>query len=833
MGFMDSVFLKYRAITDGLLDFPRRAKFAFPGATVTDDPVNDVTSVTFAGGGSGTQYTLTGPSLVAGDWVCLVAGSTNHLLITKATPTAIAAAGVALGMVLQVYVTGATDVVVANGGTVQNSITTLGNSTDGLPHEVYINASARSAYLYRPNGGEYIGGKSAPNGRLVIATLATIVTSPLHVFNAVAYGCDPTNTIDSAPAFNALFALIAQAQPLAGGVCFAPKGQYRCDSAIGPVPQGCTFEGEHDGSGVGGGGETDGAVLNFYSAGKGLLVNYDTTTNVSTNVKVRNLRIRGQHAGGYWVGGYVKHSGSTGPDITIGVVPTAAGSKSQRSWRVKITVPGARGTAQFQWSTDGGSTWNGSDIATAATVTIANTGGLTFTFATGTYVVETYAEWVGNNTDINTVGISCVGGARMLVENCSVTGFKHLMRIDGAEGVTVRAMNFQDSGPGGQNGYYPEQSTPLGDDSAFALVIGTFDYTVPGATNGGSVSDCQFNNTYYGMWCVDGVAWAVRDCTFECTGAMGRIVGMSSVQFSNCLSGDPQLESGFTLSNEVTSAANYALQWYGCDFATHSQAQPALLIALPPGGSGGVGNIYGITFQGNNCTNVDVAGAIRGSHYINSDGDAMAGNYLQSGAALCDAPFTPISGVPGTPVNHRMLPSAALDIMQMDPTKPVYQTENTLRQVYEEVWWRDQYDTFDEGRWTLSAATHDVGNLGFRAKYSARNATNDGGQTVTGPAIPGSTEKSGVATFLITAHLSTTETKTYYWKVSYEWTLASGGTLTLGASPFDFESNKYDANVNDPSFGTNGTNSFTTAIDSNTTQPISYSIDVEVRGNGR
>lgn len=82
-----------------------------------------------------------------------------------------------------------------------------------------------------------------------------------------------------------------------------------------------------------------------------------------------------------------------GPAVTFTGDPDGAYS----TVRVKITLGGIRGTAQFDWSLDGGSTWEATGVATAATAALGATG-LTANFAAGTYVLnETY--------DITTIAV--------------------------------------------------------------------------------------------------------------------------------------------------------------------------------------------------------------------------------------------------------------------------------------------------------------------------------------------------------------------------------------------------------------------------------------------
>ena len=85
------------------------------------------------------------------------------------------------------------------------------------------------------------------------------------------------------------------------------------------------------------------------------------------------------------VGGATVQSG-TGPAITVTGTPTR-----HFLLVVKIDLAGARATATFTYSLDGGTTWLGAGTLTAATVALTGTG-LTLNFATGNYVLaETYS----------------------------------------------------------------------------------------------------------------------------------------------------------------------------------------------------------------------------------------------------------------------------------------------------------------------------------------------------------------------------------------------------------------------------------------------------------
>ncbi len=97
-------------------------------------------------------------------------------------------------------------------------------------------------------------------------------------------------------------------------------------------------------------------------------------------------------------------AGTTVPAVTIG--GTVTFSTGAPGLRIKITdVTGGTGTGQakFQYSTNNGSTWNGSDITTGSGVSL--TGGTTATFPAGTYAtdqvwaatVETWTSREGNS----------------------------------------------------------------------------------------------------------------------------------------------------------------------------------------------------------------------------------------------------------------------------------------------------------------------------------------------------------------------------------------------------------------------------------------------------
>ena len=93
----------------------------------------------------------------------------------------------------------------------------------------------------------------------------------------------------------------------------------------------------------------------------------------------------------------VRTNGTVGPAITLTGTPTAL---TDYDIVIEIDLGGARATATFRWSTNGGATWVAEDVLTAATVVLTGTG-LTANFPdTASYVLgETYSWTTGYNAD--------------------------------------------------------------------------------------------------------------------------------------------------------------------------------------------------------------------------------------------------------------------------------------------------------------------------------------------------------------------------------------------------------------------------------------------------
>lgn len=82
-----------------------------------------------------------------------------------------------------------------------------------------------------------------------------------------------------------------------------------------------------------------------------------------------------------------------GPAVTATGTPTGTPTNgSSFDFRIEITTGGVLGTSQFRWSINGGSTWEASGVATAASVVLGTTG-ITANFAAGTYILNATYDW--------------------------------------------------------------------------------------------------------------------------------------------------------------------------------------------------------------------------------------------------------------------------------------------------------------------------------------------------------------------------------------------------------------------------------------------------------
>lgn len=108
--------------------------------------------------------------------------------------------------------------------------------------------------------------------------------------------------------------------------------------------------------------------------------------------------------------GTVVASGTAPPTVTLSGTPTVGGTI-----RIEITLGGARGTAMFKWSVNGGSFTTGE--TTGASVALGSTG-VSAAFAVGLYSADNVYTAAGDYTTLAAVdGVTLVVGDRLLDKN--------------------------------------------------------------------------------------------------------------------------------------------------------------------------------------------------------------------------------------------------------------------------------------------------------------------------------------------------------------------------------------------------------------------------------
>lgn len=257
----------------------------------------------------------------------------------------------------------------------------LVNQTDKSENGIYVhgsdnkltratdaNASAQfqTGMTFKAAGGATYGGQT-----FVLATTATIVldtTDLVFLLQSTSYdvrlwGAQPNaSTFDSATAFQAALNALAT---LGAGELLAPAGVYYVASTV-TVPSGITIRGD---------GQTVSMIREHSSLGAHsvLYIGQPETT--------------------------ITPYGSSPP--TVGLTGTV--SEAMPKIIISISTAGARGTAKFDWSKDGGTSWT-RGVTTAATAALGSTG-LTATFAVGTYSTDNSYENYVHDVTLSQLGI--------------------------------------------------------------------------------------------------------------------------------------------------------------------------------------------------------------------------------------------------------------------------------------------------------------------------------------------------------------------------------------------------------------------------------------------
>lgn len=203
-----------------------------------------------------------------------------------------------------------------------------------------------------------------------------------RVYNARAYGVIGDGATDDTAAANAFLQLV---RSVGGGVAYFPAGTYRFNGTVGVTPamfadtslaydpspptlRNVRILGDADGGAFGGNGGNL-TIFDFYGTGSGLVLG-NAYANYGDGIEVAHIRIRGRNTAGEPA--TAPQTGTlSGPAITVkGVNYYQVSGSSGFTLKLKITATGIIGAAKFQYSLDGGSTYNGTDI-----VTYTDTGG--------------------------------------------------------------------------------------------------------------------------------------------------------------------------------------------------------------------------------------------------------------------------------------------------------------------------------------------------------------------------------------------------------------------------------------------------------------------------
>lgn len=224
--------------------------------------------------------------------------------------------------------------------------------------------------------------------------------------------------------------------------------------------------------------------------------------------------------------------------------------------------------------------------------------------------------------NINEIGLEVLNECAV-VRLCRFGGFKFSISLDGAEVTAIEACNFDGAPP--SNLGYPESelTTDNGIDSAFAIRLGTWKSQAGLACNQIEISNCQFNNTYWGLLHAGGYGHHVHDCNFEQNIAILTSPNLNTVY-------DTILGEGALSTNLLTTGTNYNLTLRNMSV---TQSQPLITFQGPQYGL----NLYDNFLFRSTCAfpvvNSDhiIGGVAMGNAGPNGDGDSAKGVIFDSG----------------------------------------------------------------------------------------------------------------------------------------------------------------------------------------------------------
>lgn len=371
--------------------------------------------------------------------------------------------------------------------------------------------------------------------------------------------------------------------------------------------------------------------------------------------------------------------------------------------------------------------------------------------------------------NINDVGIEILGDVGVTVQDVRTGGFRYQYSLDGSEVCKiVRPMC-----DGGFQGHgYQDMMTDLGDDSAIAIRIGSFKFTVPGSANSNTITSAYFSNSRIGYYHQGGIG-----------NSISKVAGQIAVPFW-VQSGTAPLIEGY--SGEALDPLCTILVRGGgliAGFVVRNmqfmQKVPAILFdpATPS-------TILGLDFAGNYCGQmgtwtfpiVNAAPHLIGVHcppstVLPTDGFAAG--------ALCDSFSSVQDGVLGVQLNGSEKAQGALDVIAVDYVNPLLRLRSgpyryldvmppasgrgkhwqTVRRVYSDVTSREgAVEVSSIGRLSMPAASP----VGFTA---AADIPADG---------------AGTVTIEVTGYRVDDPTKVGLWRIRQRFCRAGGALILVG-----------------------------------------------------
>lgn len=507
-------------------------------------------------------------------------------------------------------------------------------------------------------------------------------------------------------------------------------------------------------------------------------------------------------------------SPSTGPTITVSGDPA-----DNFTGRIRITTGGIIGTAQFELSIDGGSTWS-APVLTASEVILFPTGQKA-TFAAGTYVLnEVYPTWTAAIPNYNRIGIEIILGAEIKVRDCVITGFKYSISNDGSELTTIDHVSSSAIESEASTGYQ-DLISDIGIDSAVGVRFVTEVSSLSGNTNNHIVQGCQFSASMFGTLHEDGVGHFVRDSNYEVPGAIALLKGGQQVLFEN-LTSEGATKGGMYCrrGNNEGSGATYFLTLKNIDFVGRANVP---LINID-----GFMAITGLSVDQVQAQASPVTGAIRHSELISGAWIGLLS--VPFGTPIMDNYENQLSGVVGRTINHNVLARAALDVGVVDFSVPSYLYSSTPTH------------NFNERRHTANNGGIDSSIDRVYHQNSARCAGEDA-KAIEHVIFSAGVATANIATFTPTIQFGSGQvwmtvqavrpndtTKMGSWRIRQKFHNPGSGPVLLGLPTIEYAEDLDGAFVTPTLLVSAG--SFVAHVQAHPTQDIDVSAKVEVWGVG-